>query len=429
MTQAQQRLVAVVSVLSTILVLVAGGGAFDSDLQLAAAAKRVKLDIPGPVGGESTADDLADDGDSTAEPPASAEGGGETADSAVPADDGFGDESGSAPAEDPKPSKIEHVFVIALAGHGFDATFGPASVAPYLSKELRPKGALLEEYGSLGTADLPDLIAMVGGQPPNDATRAGCPTFEEFPQTVAPSRSGEIAASGCAYPSTVTTVADQITASGNSWRAYVEDIDKGPAGAILCRRPQSDAPDDTVKGRPGDGYATRHNPFAYFHSLLDLGDCDANDGPLAPLEHDLAAAKTTPNLAWIAPNLCNDGTESPCADGSPGGLAAADAFLADWVPKILDSPAYKSDGLLIVTFAGGVAPGSPPEAEQGVRNGTLLVSKFAEPGSTVGGDYDPYSLLRSVEDLFALRPLARAAKASSFADTVLADALVEPPSD
>jgi hypothetical protein len=422
-TQAQQRLVGVLSVLATVLVLVAGGGAFDDDFQLAAAAKRVQLDVPGPAGSEPAGEDFADEGSADSATKAAAPAAsGEVADSGLATDGDFSDDSGSAPAaEEPKPSKIEHVFVIALAGHGFDATFGEASTATYLTKELRPKGALLEDYKSLGAADLPDLLAMVGGQPPNDDTRAGCPTFKEIPPTVTPSKSGEISASGCAYPSTVTTVADQVTASGNSWRAYVEDIDKGPAGAILCRRPGSDAADDTSKGRAGDGYATRHNPFVYFHSLLDLGDCDANDGPLAPLEQDLAAVKTTPNLAWIAPNLCNDGTESPCANGSAGGLAAADAFLASWVPKILDSPAYKSDGLLIVTFAGSPAPET--------RNGTLLVSKFAAPGSTVGGDYDPYSLLRSVEDLFALRPLARATHASSFADTVLADALVEPPSD
>jgi hypothetical protein len=26
----------------------------------------------------------------------------------------------------------------------------------------------------------------------------------------------------------------------------------------------------------GDQYATRHNPFAYFHSIIDAGDCNTN---------------------------------------------------------------------------------------------------------------------------------------------------------
>ena len=49
------------------------------------------------------------------------------ADSAT-ADDGS--DVPTTPAEDEaKPSKIKHVFVVALAGRGFDATFGPQSGA------------------------------------------------------------------------------------------------------------------------------------------------------------------------------------------------------------------------------------------------------------------------------------------------------------
>ncbi len=256
-------------------------------------------------------------------------------------------------------------------------------------------------------------------------------------------------ADGCVFPNTVTTIGDQLTSRGLSWRAYVEDLDRGPDRRTACRHPASNAADDTLRGRVGDSYATRLNPFVYYHSLLDLGDCDANDGPLERLSDDLAKARTTPNLSWIAPNLCNSGSESPCADGSAGGLPAADAFLATWVPRILASPAYKRDGLLIVSFAGRVAAATPAPASPGattpagsttpaagatpsgddLRNGALLLSRFAEAGTTAGASYDAYSQLRAIEDLFALRPLARSASASSFAPTVLASAYTEPPSD
>jgi hypothetical protein len=102
------------------------------------------------------------------------------------------------------------------------------------------------------------------------------------------------------------------------------------------------------------------------------------------------------------------------------------------VPKILASPAYKADGLLVVAFAGDVTPpanpASPP-ADAPVREGALLVSRFAQAGSTAASAYDPYALLRSLEDVFALRALARAAPAHSFAPTVLGSAYVTPPSD
>jgi hypothetical protein len=455
-THLQLRIVVALSLLCTLVVLGAGlreGSGAEAASTPVAQRKPVTVDAPG-LGAQDTSDMTSSDevfDEGAADSPADEVGTltatpSETTD-AAPADEGDGAGGGGgsgsggdtrAPTE-PQPTKIRHVFLIVLAGHGFDATFGGGSPANYLNTTLRPKGTLLTGYSSLGRAGLADELAMIGGQPPNADTRADCPAYREIPPTSAPSRTGEIAADGCVYPNTVTTLADQLSASRRKWRAYVEDLDRGPAPApgvapkATCRHPASNAPDDTLRARVGDGYATRRNPFVYYHSLLDLGDCDASDGSLAELEDDLRSASATPNLAYIAPNLCNDGTESPCVDGTPGGLAAADAFLATWVPKILASPAYSADGLLIVAFAGDVTPpadpAAPPAADAPVRNGALLVSKYAQAGGTAGTAYHPYTVLRSLEDLFALRPLARAVTAGSFAPTVLGKAYVTPPSD
>lgn len=456
MSTLQLRIVIVLSLLCTLAVLgsaLHGEDWADASSVLAAQRRPVTIDAPG-LGAAAPSDDTAGAGSDAGEAPADdvetlddgSSAGSEAPVATTPSEDAGGD-GGSGPggdrdasgADEPTPTKIGHVFVIVLAGHGFDATFGTDSPATYLNGTLRPQGTLLSGYRTLGRAGLPDALAMVGGQPPNADTRADCPTYREIAPTAAPSRTGEIAADGCVYPNTVTTIADQLSASRRSWKAYVEDLDRGPAPApgvpakTTCRHPGSDAADDTLRARPGDGYATRRNPFVYYHSLLDLGDCDANDGALGALEADLASASATPSLAYIAPNLCNDGTDSPCVDGTPGGLAAADAFLATWVPKILASPAYRQDGLLVVAFAGDVTPpaaGAPaPDPAAPTTNGALLVSRYAQAGGTNGTAYDPYALLRSLEDLFALRPLARAAAASSFAPTVLGSAYVTPPSD
>lgn len=453
MTRLQLALLAVLSLVSTGLVLAAGAsGGGDPDVA-ALVADRRPVTVGGAPAASGGADDAAaasdaggeaavpdevgtlDTGDGAADPVA------DEAPAADAGDDAAGDGGGSgqgADEEEPQPTKIRHVFVISLAGHGFDATFGAGSPATHLNGTLRPQGVLLDGWTSLGGAGLPDLVAAIGGQPPNADTRAGCPAFSEIPPTTRLTSGGVVTADGCVYPNTVATLGDQLTARALPWRAYVEDLDRGPEGVRACRRPASNAADDTLRARPGDGYATRLNPFVYFHSLLDLGDCDAKVGGLSALEADLSAARSTPAFSFVAPNLCNSGTEAPCADGSPGGLAAADAFLAAWTPKILASPAYRAGGLLIVTFAGSVAPvdpsapmpaPAPVDPAAPVRNGALLVSPFAQAGGTAGGEYDPYSLLRSIEDLFALRPLARAADARSFATTVLGRAFVEPPSD
>jgi hypothetical protein len=463
MSRVQLTALATLSLLATVAVLVAGGsspgyGSLQGALR-AAAAQHAATTVPAggragdaDAGGddgdageaaddaddevgsldESTADTgdaaaAADDGTATGD-------GGETGDDTDGATDDGGDDDGATgddAADEPRPTKVRHVFVVALHGQGYETTFGEgaAASAPYLTGELRPKGVLLSGYRSLASAELPDHVALVGGQPPNADTRADCPVFREIPPTATPSRSGEVRADGCVFPNTVVTLGDQLSATRRSWRAYVEDLDRGEPRRTTCRRPESNGADDTLRGRLGDGYATRRNPFVYFHSLLDLGDCDANDGALERLSDDLRAVKTTPSFSWIAPNLCNAGTEAPCADGSPGGLPAADAFLKTWAPRILASPAYRKGGLLLVLFAGGTGGSEPPAGGAGPRNGALLLSPFAQAGTTAASAYDPYALLRSVEDLFALRPLARAATASSFAPTVLGSAYTEPPSD
>ena len=92
------------------------------------------------------------------------------------------------------------------------------------------------------------------------------------------------------------------------------------------------------------------------------------------------------------------------------------------MPKILASPAYKADGLLIVNFAAANPPvaapeGTPAPATDPLHVGALLLSPFLTPGSTDAAPYNPYSILRSSEDLFGLDPLglAAAAKTKSFA--------------
>ena len=99
------------------------------------------------------------------------------------------------------------------------------------------------------------------------------------------------------------------------------------------------------------------------------------------------------------------------------GAAAADAFLAQWVPKILASPAYKKDGLLIITFGeanGGSAAPRPPTTDAAEpatparQVGALLLSPLRLPGRHRPGPLQPLSLLRSTEDLFGLSHLGGA---------------------
>lgn len=317
---------------------------------------------------------------------------------------------------------VKHVFVISLTSPGYEQSLGAQSQMPYLSATLRPQGELLSNYSLLGEAGLPNQIAAISGQPPNASTTAGCSTYAEFPPTAKASSNGVVSGSGCVYPVETLTLADQLGSSRLTWHAYVDDMVDPTGSPANCVHPGPEEVETVVPG----GYTARQNPFVYFHSLLDLGDCSSNDLPIDQLTADLRKADKTPSFSYIAPTLCNSGAAGQCVAGGTEGAASADAFLSAWVPKILASPAYKADGLLIVNFAAAnppvTTPGAvPAPATDPLHVGALLLSPFLTPGSTDAAQYNPYSIVRSNEDLFGLDPLglAAAAKTKSFAPSLL----------
>jgi hypothetical protein len=194
-----------------------------------------------------------------------------------------------------------------------------------------------------------------------------------------------------------------------------------------CTHPALNTQDQTQTAKPGDQYAARHNPFVYFHSIIDGAACSANDVPLAQLPIDLKRYATTPNFVFITPNLCHDGHDSPCVDGEPGGLVSADAFLQKWVPQILNSPAYQRDGLLLILFDEAEFSGSNADASAccneipgpnsplpgiagpgGGLVGAVVLSRYVRPGTITTTPYNHYSMLRTIEDLFGLDHLGYA---------------------
>ena len=248
--------------------------------------------------------------------------------------------------------------------------------------------------------------------------------------------------SGCVYPSNVLNIGNQLSAKHLSWKGYMQDMGNVPSReSAVCGHPAINSPDNTQAAVRGDGYATRHDPFVYFHSVIDdAGFCDAHVVPLGPvggtlatgvrggsgLRVDLREVSTTPAFSFIVPNLCNDGHDYPCVNQQSGASAGADidAFLQTWVPLITSSPAFRTNGLLEITFdeaAGfdasaccGEAPG-PGAAHPGIfgpgggRVGALLISPYVKAGTVDSKPYNHYSSLASWEELFGLKRLADAA--------------------
>lgn len=322
---------------------------------------------------------------------------------------------------------IKHVFTIVLENKNYEATFGDAAEAPYLAHSLAPKGALLSQYHGTGHFSLGNYITMISGQAENPSTQGDCQSFDEFvPGTIG--ADGQALGTGCVYPAAVQTVADQLEASGKTWRAYMEDMgnDLSRDRTTTCSHPAIGTSDATQGATASDQYATRHNPFVYFHSVIDDDfSCDAHVVNLNRLKRDLRKPRKTPNYSFITPDLCSDGHDEACADpAQQGGYAGIDEFLRAYVPTILKSKSFKRNGLLIITFdeseSGAEAccfvPSGPNSPLQGIygpgggQTGAVLISPFIKKHTVSDTPYNHYDYLHSVEDIFGLDYLGYAGR-------------------
>jgi phosphatidylinositol-3-phosphatase len=329
------------------------------------------------------------------------------------------------------------VFVLVDENQSASTVFAAGSAAPYLSQTLVAQGAFLPNFYAIGHDSLDNYIAMVSGQAPNPLTSADCSDFVNFPADSLDA-AGQVNGTGCVYPTDVPSLMSQFDAAGLTWRGYQEGMGADPTRELpACGHPIVGTPDNTQAATAQDQYMTHHDPFVYFHYVIDnQTECNANVVNLSRLPTDLRSAATTPNYVFITPNACNDGHDAPCANGQRGGLAQADSFLKTWVPVITSSPAFQQSGLLIITFDEAVGDSSaccnevpgPYDASNQIQPGgsgpgggvvgAVLLSPAIAPGTTSTASYNHYSMLASVEDLFGLPRIGDAVGANALGPDV-----------
>jgi hypothetical protein len=316
--------------------------------------------------------------------------------------------------------KIRHVFVINIENKGFQTTWGAGSAAPYLATTLRAKGVLLTQYYGTAHHSLGNYLAQISGQGPSYATQHDCPVYTRFKETRAMVAPGQVYGNGCVYPKKVRTLPDQLVRAGYGWRGYMQDM------ARPCQHVRLGQRERWATATKQQQYATRHNPFVYFRSITSRPSyCRHHVKPLSALGSDLKKRSQTRSLTYVTPDLCHDAHNAQCANGGPGGLRAANQWFQTWVPKILHSPAFRANGLLVITAdeSEGVledsraccGEGPGPNAGQpgidgpgGGRVGALVISPYVRPGTSTSTPYNHYSLLGSIEDLFGLKHLGYA---------------------
>ncbi len=282
---------------------------------------------------------------------------------------------------------FRHVFFLLLENESFDAAFGPtgAQNAPYLNSLATHWGFAPNTYGEAHLS-LPNYLSLTSGQRPNYNTELDCPKYD------------------CVYADTVPSIADQVEASGRTWKLYADGM------ATPCLHGPEGQPDTYQRVvSPAGVYSDLLNPFVYYGAVThDQARCDAHDVPY-PVLHDDLAANHLPDYGYIAPDLCHSGHDASC------GLAAADAWLSQEVPAIITNSDFADGGVLVITFDEADTSdtsGCCGDSQGGHIGAIVIAPSWGQPaGFQDLTPYNHYSMLRTVEDAWGFPHLGGAADA------------------
>ncbi len=249
-------------------------------------------------------------------------------------------------------STIKHVFDIWMENHSYTQVWNTGST-PYITS-LGNTYVRATNFYATKHPSLPNYLDFFGGS--NYSITTDC----------SPSSSCHISAKN---------LGDLLEAKGLTWKSYEESM---PSPCYL-----------TTSGN----YAPKHNPAVYFDDIrTNKTRCDGKDVNFSALSTDLGSAASTPNFAFITPNLCDD--MHSCS------ISTGDNWLKGHVPAILNSPACTLDKCLVVVTWD----------EDNGSSGNHVLTIFAGSGAKTGGvtssvKYTHYSMLRTAEYIFGLPTL------------------------
>lgn len=306
---------------------------------------------------------------------------------------------------------LKHVFIIVLENSDYSTSWEAPDRPSYLNG-LRDQGVFAKNYYGASHVSAGNYITMTSGQTATAPFNSDCINYQSCVATERARLDGG------------ASIVDQIEDSGRTWGAYMESM------GTPCKHPEANT---LYLDSYQKGYATRHNPFVYYPPIVDnAARCNSHVVDFSALPPLLSTtdASLAPNYAFIVPDTCSDGHDTPCTTdnhgfGSEGGLITADRWLAAIVPKILASAAYNDRGALFITFdESGFTnlqhdyvnvPGTEYDGgccttgtgglgiDGGGRIGLLMLSPLsAEHGTEITTKYDHSSLVRTIEDGFGI---------------------------
>ncbi len=221
-----------------------------------------------------------------------------------------------------------------------------------------------------------------------------------------------------------TSIVDLLEAKGRTWRCYTENLpptykDKinkdvtaidGYLNSYINENLNTCPPYKHLIPSDEGLFGRRHVPFLSFRNIVCEPNRLAQIVDSSQLDIDLANG-TLPDYSWYIPNMINDGHDltpeqqaqnpyDPFSPDHPVNIENIAAFLQGFLG---DDPIAKfpPKTLIVLTFDESF----PYFWDFGIY--TLLIGDMLEPGTVRTERYDHYSLLRTVEDNFALGTLER----------------------
>lgn len=185
--------------------------------------------------------------------------------------------------------------------------------------------------------------------------------------------------------------------AGISWRSYDEDI--SGTNCPLTNQGSKDSNGNQL-------YAVRHNPFVYFSDQTNnqsstSANCISHIRPFSQFASDLSANKVA-RYNFITPNVCDDMHDS-CGGNA---IAHGDAWLKKTVPMILNSTAYRSGGVLFITWDEGASGDGPIPM--------IVLSPYAKGNHYSNSTYYTHSsTLRTIQEIFGVYPFIRYADSAT----------------
>jgi hypothetical protein len=280
---------------------------------------------------------------------------------------------------------IKHVFVIAMENRDASKIYNNARRAPYIHDTLLPNYAHATNF----VDELPGLDS----EPHYIWMEAGTNSFADH---TFKTDGDPLAAHGKNNTGSKDHLVSQMKVANVSWMTYQEGLD--PKYTNACPIVSS--------GRTF--YAAKHNPFVFFKDVSgdppskDNAECIAHSKPYTDLAKDL----TNGNIAsyvFITPNLCNDmHGATGCKNGHP--IKRGDDWLKIELPPLIEW-ANKNAGVIFLTWD----EGSSDNKENPSKIPFIAIGPGVKANYSGSIRYDHGSMLKSIEEIFGLRPLATVA--------------------